>query len=558
MRYREHPYIQVLKEQLGARQVGRREFLRTATLLGLSASAAYGIAGKITGEPFVASAATQMPKGGTLRIAMPIQEIAHPHGQAWPQTSNIVRQVAEYLTKTDQHNVTHPYLLERWEPSEDLRTWTLQLRKGIKWRKGRDFTADDVVWNLKHVLDPNTGSSVLGLMKSYMLKDIDTGKKDAKGKPVITTELWDANAIEKLDDHTIRLNAQVPQLAIPEHLFHYPLYMLDPEENGTFGVGSNGTGPFELVEHEVKRRSTLKAQKHYWGEGPYLDTLQFVDLGEDPAANLAALSTKQVDGLYQAELSLVTTLRALKHVIMYQVPTAQTAIVRMMVTQKPFDDPRVRQALRFATNPEDIRKISLGDLGLAAEHHHVSPVEPDYAGLPAFKHDVEKAKQLLAEAGYANGIDLELVCPNSPQWQSISIQALVQQWKGAGIRTKISIVPAAEYWNVWDKIPLGSTLWEHRPLGVMLLALAYRTGVPWNETHFSNSDFDRLLTEAEGILDTEKRREVMAKLEKILQDDGPLVQPFWNSMVTFYDKRVKGFRPHPTTYIFGNELAIES
>jgi peptide/nickel transport system substrate-binding protein len=554
MLYQEHPYVRTLIEQLGARQIGRREFLRTATLLGLSASAAYSIAG----SPPVASADANMPKGGRVRIAMPIQDVAHPHGQAWPQTSNIVRQVAEYLTKTDQHNVTHPYLLERWEPSADLRTWTLRLRKGIKWRKGRDFSADDVVWNLKHVLDPNTGSSVLGLMKSYMTKDVDTGRKNANGNPVITTELWDANAIEKLDDHTVRLNARVPQVAVPEHLFHYPFYMLDPEENGTFGVGSNGTGAFELVEHEVKRVSTLKAAKNYWGKGPYLNTLQFVDLGEDPAAHLAALSTNQVDGLYEAELSLVTTLRALKHVIMYQVPTAQTAILRMMVTKKPFDDPRVRQALRFATDCEAIRKISLGELGLAAEHHHVSPVQPDYAGLPTFKHDVERAKQLLVEAGHANGIDLEIVCPNSPKWQSISIQTIAQQWKDAGIDVKISIVPVAEYWNVWDKVSLGSTLWEHRPLGVMLLALAYRTGVTWNETHYSNADFDRLLTEAEGIPDTEKRRAVMAKLEKILQDDGPIVQPFWNSMVTFYDKRVKGFRPHPTTYIFGNELAIES
>jgi peptide/nickel transport system substrate-binding protein len=107
-------------------------------------------------------------------------------------------------------------------------------------------------------------------------------------------------------------------------------------------------------------------------------------------------------------------------------------------------------------------------------------------------------------------------------------------------------------------MPLGSTLWEHRPLGVMLLALAYRTGVPWNETHFSDPEFDRLLIQAEGIRDPKERQTIIAQLEKIMQEDGPLVQPVWNSMVTFYDKRVQGYRPHPTTYIFGNELAIEA
>jgi len=90
----------------------------------------------------------------------------------------------------------------------------------------------------------------------------------------------------------------------------------------------------------------------------------------------------------------------------------------------------------------------------------------------------------------------------------------------------------------------------------MTLGLAYRTGVPWNESSYSNPEFDRLLSEAEGIIDTDKRREVMAKLERILLDDGPFVLPIWRGVQTAYDKRVQGFRMHPTQYIFGQDLAI--
>jgi peptide/nickel transport system substrate-binding protein len=90
----------------------------------------------------------------------------------------------------------------------------------------------------------------------------------------------------------------------------------------------------------------------------------------------------------------------------------------------------------------------------------------------------------------------------------------------------------------------------------MSLALAYRTGVPWNESKFSNAEFDRLLKMAEGTLDVPARRELMARLEGILQDEGPIVQPVWRAIFTFHDKRVQGFRAHPTQYIFGHQLAI--
>jgi len=105
---------------------------------------------------------------------------------------------------------------------------------------------------------------------------------------------------------------------------------------------------------------------------------------------------------------------------------------------------------------------------------------------------------------------------------------------------------------------MGLTPWFHRPLGVMALGLAYRSGAPWNESSYSNPKFDQLIDKAGGILDVDKRREVMKELEELLQEDGPITQPFWLTLYTFLDKRVKGFRMHPTSYIFGNELAIEA
>ena len=279
---REHSYIPTLKRNFAEGKIDRREFLRTATLLGLSAGAAYAFVGKVTGESFVKAAKAAMPTGGTLRIGLRVMPITDPHtlSEAW--VSDNIRGIVEYLTKTGNDNVTRPFLLESWEASDDLKTWTLNLRKGIKWHNGREFDADDVIWNINHCLDASVGSSVLGLMKGYMLNEVE---KDGK----MTTELWDANAIERVDGHTVRLNCKAAQLAVPEHLFHYPFHMLDPEEGGEFGPGSNGTGGFDLVDHIVGVKSVIKSRgaDQYWGDGPYLDQVEFHDLGDDPSASVA-------------------------------------------------------------------------------------------------------------------------------------------------------------------------------------------------------------------------------------------------------------------------------
>ncbi len=556
---REHSYIPTLRQQLAEGKIDRREFLRTATLLGLSAGAAYAFVGKVTGERFVPRAKAAMPQGGTMRMALRIIDVKDPHTYSWVRDSNVARQTVEYMTKTGTDNVTRPSLLESWEASDDLKTWTLNVRKGIKWHNGRELDADDIIWNINHVLDADTGSSVLGLMKGYMLEEYDTGEKDDQGNPKMSTRLWDANAIEKVDSHTVRLNAQAAQLAVPEHLFHYPFPVIDPEEGGKFGPGSNGTGAFNLVEHEVGRKSVLTARKDYWGDGPNIDRLEYIDLGDDPAAALAALASKQVHGSGEVlDILTVDAIKALPHMQIHEVATAQTAVVRGKVGVAPWDDPRVMKALRLATDTPKILQLAYRGLGAPGEHHHVCPIHPEYAKLPFMKQDIAAAKALLAEAGHAGGIDAKIDLNGAAKWEINAAQGMKEQWAQAGFRIDLNVLPGAQFWEIWAKTPFGMTSWTHRPLGVMVLGLAYRAGVPWNESDFANPRFDSLLTKAEGILDVDARREVMAEIQTLMQEEGPIVQPLWRAIFTAMDKRVQGFAMHPTNYLVANEWAIES
>ena len=538
-------HIDSVKREYAEGHASRREFLRFATLLGMSASAAYAFVAKVENLSFVPSVAqaAKMPQGGTLKIAMRCPKISSPHTFSWIFDSNIFRQVGDYLTKTGADGVTRP-ALAKWKASKDLKTWTFKVRD-VKWHDGRQFSADDAIWNIKRVLDPKTGSSVLGLMKSYMFNAEGTG-------------LWDANAIEKVDDRTFRLNLKIPQVTVPEHMFHYPFAILDPKEGGKFGAGSNGTGAFQLKEFSVNSRAVLEAHKGgYWGGNPHVERIEFVDFGDNPTAVARAVESQQVHGIYNGEVEQYALYQGMSHVNVYSVDSGATGIARVQADRPEFKDPRVRKAMRLAIDADAIRKIAY-PIGEAAEHHHVSPVFRDYNKLPAFTRDVAAAKKLLAEAGHPKGVDFEITTKAEPAWEVRAVEGLVNQWREAGIRVKIKQLPSSKFWGVWDKVPFGLTEWAHRPYGSMLLNLAYRAGVPWNESHYNNPEFDKILNQVDSTPSLRKRKKLMGQLEKIMQEDGPIIQPLWRQLFMVYDKKILGFTPHPTQYIFANELAIQA
>ncbi|MGE0118579.1 MAG: ABC transporter substrate-binding protein [Dongiaceae bacterium] len=541
-----HSYLPKLAQQFKDGKVNRREFLRTSTLLGLSSAVAFSIAGLPETGRLTKSARAA---GGTVRLSMRVQPIESPHTYSWIQDSMMSRNVIEYLTITGSDNITRPWLCEKWEASDDLKTWTLSLRKDVKWSNGEPFLADHVVWNIKRCLDPATGSSVLGLMKGYMMNDAG----DA---------LWDANAVEKVDDNTVRLNARVPQLAVPEHFFHYPFPMMHPSSEGKFpGVGSIGTGWADMVEYELGKKCVVrKRSEPYWAGGGHLDTVEYIDHGDDPAAALGALASGQVDGLWRAEISQLAAVRKMDHIQLYESATAQTAVARMQPIHDTWKDPKIRKAMRLAIDTEKVLGVAHAGLGLPGEHHHVCPIHPEYAKLPFMKQDIEGAKKLLAEAGKPDGFEAELFANADDDWEARACNAMAEMWKQAGINIKVSVLPGAQYWEIWtaETAPFACTSWTHRPLGVMVLGLAYRTGVPWNESHWSNAEFDKLLSEAEGLLDVEERRKVVEKIEVLMQEEGPVVQPLWRSVFMAMDKKVKGFAAHPTQYIFPWDWSLEA
>ncbi|HKF62962.1 MAG TPA: ABC transporter substrate-binding protein [Dongiaceae bacterium] len=547
-----HGALPELVDQLKAGKLDRRDFLRTSTLLGLSASAAYALAG--LSEPVQEARAAS--GGGTIRFSMRVIKIENPPIYDYIYDSNICRQVCDYLTRTGADNVTRPWLLDKWQASDDLATWTLTLKKGIKWSNGDELSSDHVIWNISRWLDEKNGSSIIGLFKGFLVVDYDTGQKDDKGQPKMGTKLYSDKAIEKVDEYTIKLNGQKPQLAVPENLFHYPAAILHPADKGVFGVGAIGTGAFSLTEFELGKKAVLKRRDGYWGKPASIEELIFIDNGDDPAAAIAALASGQVDGMMEASTTQYAALQKIPGVVIHKVTTGQTAVARMQQDREVFKDPKIRKAMRLAVNTPKVLQIAHLGLGAPAEHHHVAPVHPEYYKLPFMKQNIEEAKKLLAEAGKPDGFEVEIFCKKDPDWEAIAVQAMVNMWREIGVNVKMNVLPSAQYWDHWMIEPFAFTNWTHRPLGTMVLDLAYRTGVPWNESHYANPKLDGLLDQADATLDVEKRKLIMKQIEELMQEEGPIVQPLWRAVFTGVNKKVKGFKMHPTSYLFVEEWSL--
>lgn len=521
-----HPWVPELAEKARRGLIGRRSFLRTVALLGVSVASAEAFLGGV-GMPGPRRALAQQPKrGGVLRMAMQTQEITDPANYNWIEASNITRNVIEYLTEVDEKNITYPYLAASWTPSDDLKTWTFKLQPNVKWSNGADFTTEDVEYNFKRWLDPNS-------------------------KSVNRTQFAGVE-FEKLGSHEFRLHLPKPKLSIPEELYAYTCAIVHrgfDEQGGNFQKNPIGTGPYSLAEFGIGKIARVVRREGYWGKPPLLDEIRFIDLGTDITAHLAALAANQVDAVYRITVNELDLAKRLPNVQLVSGPSAMTICLRMQVDQKPFDDIRVRKAILLAADNQQMLDLALRGQGLLGENHHVAPIQPEYFKLPPPKRDVAQAKKLLEEAGQAGKLNLEILVGNTQgRFEQDTAQILAQNLGEAGINLKLNVLPPAQYWPIWDKVPFGVTFWAHRPLAVMTLDLAYRSGAAWNETHFNSPEFDKALDNASAIVDPGERAKAMEPVEKILQDSALMVQPFFVNKVTAASNRVHNFEMHPAEY----------
>ena len=543
-----HPLIPELARDFAAGRLSRREFLRFATLFGLSAAAA----GQMIGLSWPRKLMAATPRrGGVLKVAQQIQKIDHPARFSWLMPSNSMRQVFEYMTLTDADNITHPYLCESWSASEDLKTWTFHVRKGITFNNGDPFTADDCIFTISQWLDKDVKSSLLGLVGAYL----------------------EPTGIEKVNDYQFNLHLTRPEIAIPEHFFQYTAQVLNHRTfEGDMKKKPHGTGPYLLETYNEGEICIVKARKDYWqkaadgGRLPYIGEMRFIDMGAELAPQIAALKSGDIDLIDASDNPGPQIMMAVKddaNIQVMPVATATTRVLRMRVDMDPWTDNRVRSALKLCQNREKILALAYHGEGLQGQDFHVYPKHPEYCPKPIPAYQPDKARALLQEAGYPGGIDVRLAVGS--EWTDVVryAEVLKQDALPAGIRITIQPMTISQYYEKWTEFDLGITPWTHRPLGTMVPNLAYIADdqgepVPWNETRWVDEEFSRLLAEASGTLEVEKRRDIFCRLEEIQMERGSIGIPYWMNTWMCPNQRLRNVEAHPNLVFLFTDAWLEA
>lgn len=469
------------------------------------------------------SPATPQPGQGQDVVRLGIQPIAQTDPALISSDSEVLiaNQIYDYLVDIDPQNRITPRLAKDWDVSPDGLTYTFDLAKGVTFHDGSAFTAEDVVWTFDRLRDPASG---------YPTADLYSGVTDirAAGDDRVVFSLAKTNPFflfDLADNHALILNAGTE----------------DP------GEGFNGTGPFRVVEYVPPDRITMGANSDYFGGAPQVEGLE-VTFFADISSAVEALQGGQLDFVMGLSTPQYDALRQAAGVQTQIVNTNAFVAIRLRMDQSPGDDPRVIRALNLATDRQALFDVIQRGYGAVGGSGPIGPLYADYfaADITPPARDPQAAHALLKEAGYSDGLKLDMYMLNTGNFPDLGA-ALKAQWAEAGVEVDLQLVPESVYYGEgkWLDVNLGITGWAHRPYPQFYFDVMLVCGAKWNESHFCDPEFDRLVDIAGSTLSEPERIAAYTEIQRILTDRGPLIVPYFFAQFAATSERLQGLTLKP-------------
>ncbi len=477
---------------------------------------------------------------GTMALAEPAGTFRQAHEYGFGAQSSldpiskgrvfqITEKVMNRLVRPGLDGKPQADLAVSWAANDDATVWTFQLRDGVTFHDGSGFDAADVVHSLNRVLDPDSDSPARSAVK-------------------MITE------VKALDDMTVQITLDTPFADMPLQLMDYRLRMIPEGAGDEIAMTGIGTGPFKVESFDAEGTTVLVANSDYWEGEPGVARMEVIGI-PDGQARLQALLGGQIDMERGITAQQAPMLKGSDRFEIQEIPTGNWRGLVFRTDVEPFSDPRVRKAVRLAADRQELVNLILGGQGVVACD---TPVEPNdqYRADLSCPQDVEMAKSLLSEAGYPDGIDIDVhVATLEPTWPTLAV-AYQEQAAAAGIKVNVVQAPTDGYWSeVWMKKDVSATRWNERPADQALHEI-YLSTAKWNESYFKDEAFDAMLADARRELDFEKRKALYVAAQEYLWENAGTLIPYHVTRLVGVSSRVSNLDEVKNDAVRWHKIAV--
>jgi peptide/nickel transport system substrate-binding protein len=525
-----------LIDELSAGHIGRREFLRHGTVLGMSAPLLLATLGGLAYSvaPRSARAATA---GGTVRVAQ-----TTPSGAidpiTVPDSGGVIMlcQTGEYLALSGGDLRLRPVLAESWKPNKDGSVWTFTLRKGVKFHDGKTMSADDVLATIDRLADPKNSSNALSAFSGVLSK----------------------GGTKKVDDYTIEFHLDAPNGNFPYYVSsdNYNTIVLPADYAGDFEKNFIGTGPFKLEKYTPKVGASFQRNPDYWGPKASPERTEFTFYA-DIQPQILALQGRLVDVVAQVPVQEGMALLNDPNVSITSLRSSAHTQVHMRTDMAPFTDKRVRRAIALCL---DRKKLVNGLFRGRSDIGNDSPFAPVYPSTDTSVGqrdlDIRQAKQLMADAGFADGFKVKLTSEKFIEIPNYC-QVIQQAVRAIGVSIDLNIESQDAYYGKavfgqsdWLDSIIGATDYGHRGVPNVLLAAPLTSDGTWNSAHFKSKEYDGLVSQYVAALDLGSQRAVAGQIQKLLLDETPIIFSYFYNFLTATAKNLTGIETTAMAHVF--------